>query len=91
MAEETTPQDTPLDRDYRIRERVNAFDDAGPWMYEVEVLKTGKRLSHVGMSYDEALLIALGHKYLGVDSKFELYAARMLKMDIPHDTVRRDR
>lgn len=49
-------------------------------MYFVPVVD-GKEYSHVAETEDMALLIGLGIKYEGLNSKFPTMAARMLKIE----------
>ena len=62
----------------RIEMIKNPFSTGDEYAYRVYVDE--KRLSAIGLSYDEALLIGLEYKYLGLNSQFSQFAMKMLEI-----------
>ena len=51
-------------------------------VYEIYI--DDKRIGKIGLSYDESILIALEHVYLGYNSQFSEFAMKMLGMNTEH-------
>ena len=61
----------------RGRNRISSIEQEHYYIPTID----GEKLPYVAESYDMALLLALGYKHDGNNSKFASFAARMLKID----------